>query len=282
MPGLLYTPRMSLFSFLPGRPFFRALTIGVLFIAALIVVRIVNPFTIVNAGDRGVVLTWGAFNGRVLEPGLHFRMPVMQHVVHMNVQETAYNVDASDAYTTDGQSVQIRSSLLYTLDSARVGDIYQNLGLNYELKIIRPFLEEAVKTEVARFAAIQIPTNRPEIAAAIEKTMRETLAKHDIIVTKYTLVNEDFSESYEKAISDKQVREQEAQTAEFQTKIAEQQKQQKILEAQAQAESIRIQAEALAKNRDLVQLKAVEKWDGHLPQQMIPGSTLPFIQLNAQ
>jgi len=29
-------------------------------------------------------------------------------------------------------------------------------------------------------------------------------------------------------------------------------------------------------------LQAVEKWDGKLPTQMIPGSTLPFINLAPQ
>jgi prohibitin 2 len=31
--------------------------------------------------------------------------------------------------------------------------------------------------------------------------------------------------------------------------------------------------------KDYVQLKAIEKWDGHLPMQMVPGSTVPFIDL---
>lgn len=39
---------------------------------------------------------------------------------------------------------------------------------------------------------------------------------------------------------------------------------------------------ALRANSDLVQLQAVEKWDGKLPTQMIPGSTLPFINLAPQ
>ncbi len=36
---------------------------------------------------------------------------------------------------------------------------------------------------------------------------------------------------------------------------------------------------ALRANADLVQLQAVEKWDGKLPTTMVPGSALPFVNL---
>ncbi|HXS80783.1 MAG TPA: prohibitin family protein, partial [Gammaproteobacteria bacterium] len=38
-------------------------------------------------------------------------------------------------------------------------------------------------------------------------------------------------------------------------------------------------AEALRMNADLVQLQAVEKWDGKLPTTMVPSSALPFINV---
>ena len=48
-----------------------------------------------------------------------------------------------------------------------------------------------------------------------------------------------------------------------------------------EAEAIKIQAEAITQQggRDYVNLKAVEKWDGKLPTQMIPNATMPFINL---
>jgi hypothetical protein len=56
---------------------------------------------------------------------------------------------------------------------------------------------------------------------------------------------------------------------------------QTVATAKAQAESTRIQAQAIAQQggKDYVQMKAIEKWNGVLPAQMIPGSTVPFINL---
>jgi uncharacterized membrane protein YqiK len=56
------------------------------------------------------------------------------------------------------------------------------------------------------------------------------------------------------------------------------------VEATAEAEAIKIQAEAIQQQggASYVNLKAVEKWDGHLPAQMIPGGALPFLNLQTQ
>jgi hypothetical protein len=51
-----------------------------------------------------------------------------------------------------------------------------------------------------------------------------------------------------------------------------------------EAEQRIAQAQAITQQggRDYVNLKAIEKWDGKLPQQMIPGSAVPFINVNPE
>ena len=51
------------------------------------------------------------------------------------------------------------------------------------------------------------------------------------------------------------------------------------LRGEAEGAAIRARAEALRSNADLVQLQAVEKWDGKLPTTMVPSTALPFIDL---
>ncbi|MCF5040069.1 hypothetical protein GIW79_06335 [Pseudomonas sp. PA-7-1E] len=50
-----------------------------------------------------------------------------------------------------------------------------------------------------------------------------------------------------------------------------------ILKAQGEAESLNIRGEALRKNPGVVELNAIEKWDGKLPVYMTSGSATPFI-----
>jgi regulator of protease activity HflC (stomatin/prohibitin superfamily) len=50
-----------------------AMVIGVF---ALIVLFTINPMVIVGAGQRGVVLKWGAVQNRILSPGINWVMPI--------------------------------------------------------------------------------------------------------------------------------------------------------------------------------------------------------------
>lgn len=49
------------------------------------------------------------------------------------------------------------------------------------------------------------------------------------------------------------------------------------LKAQAEADAIAIKAKALRDNPDIIQLNAIEKWNGVLPVYMTEGATTPFI-----
>lgn len=53
----------------------------------------------------------------------------------------------------------------------------------------------------------------------------------------------------------------------------------RLLRAKAEAEAIAIKAKALRDNPDIIQLNAIEKWDGKLPIYMADGAVMPFVQV---
>lgn len=258
-------------------------TLG-LVIAILVAIIIINPFTVVQAGERGVVLTWGAYNGRTLEPGLHVLIPVAQSVVRMNVRTEKLQIDESAAYSHDLQNVQISSVVNYNLDPNQVGNIYQQYGHDYEEKILYPNLEAAIKQTIAKYSAEEILSKRGDVQSEIETTFRQSVPAA-FTITKYALVNETFSEAYELAIEAKQVAQQNAEKAENELKKAKIDAESRVAQAQAEAEAIRLQSEAANNDKYVnlkaldIQLEAIKKWDGRLPTQMVPGSALPFINL---
>jgi regulator of protease activity HflC (stomatin/prohibitin superfamily) len=50
----------------------------------------------------------------------------------------------------------------------------------------------------------------------------------------------------------------------------------------AEAGAIKAKSEALRESPNLVQLTATEKWNGVLPTTMVPGSSVPFVNVSAQ
>lgn len=248
--------------------------------ACLLLVLILNPFVTIDAGQRGVVLTWGAFNGDILNPGLHLRIPIAQSVVKMDVQTQKLEIESSTAYSHDLQNVNIHSVVNYNLDPKEVGAIYQQYGLSAEARILEPNLEAAVKQTIAKYSAEEILSKRGEVTNEIETTFRQSIP-NTFVVTKYALVNETFSDAFETAIEQKQIAKQNAEKADNDLKRIKIEAEQRVAQATAEAEAIKIQAAAIQQQggASYVNLKAVEKWDGHLPQQMIPGGALPFLNL---
>ena len=51
------------------------------------------------------------------------------------------------------------------------------------------------------------------------------------------------------------------------------------LKGLAEAESIRARGEALRQNPQVVNLTTAQRWDGKLPDTMIPGGTVPFVEV---
>ncbi|MEN9557730.1 MAG: hypothetical protein RL141_99 [Candidatus Parcubacteria bacterium] len=241
---------------------------------------IVNPLVIIAAGERGVVLTWGAVNDTPLESGIHWRMPIAQTVRKIDVRIQKDEVQASAA-SKDLQTVKATVALNYHLDPALVAFLYKEVGIGYAEKVISPAIQEAVKAATAQYTAEELITKRETVKETIRASLAERLKGHHILVDDFSVINFDFSESFNESIEAKVTAEQNALAAKNKLEQVKFEAEQRVTQAKAEAEAIKIQAEAITQQggQSYVDLQAIEKWNGVLPSQMIPNATLPFINL---
>lgn len=254
---------------------------GIATAVVLIALVALSPLTTIQAGHRGVVLNWGAVSGKVLNEGLHFRIPVVQKIVKFNVQTVKMEVQAS-AYSKDIQTVEAIMALNYHVNPEGVNTLYQTIGKDYESRIISPAVQESVKAATAKYTAQELVEKRAAVKDEIKASLISRLSIENITVDEVSIVNFDFSDEYETAVEGKQKAQQDALKAENDLKRVKFEAEQRVAQATAEAEAIRIQAQAITQQggANYVQLKAVEKWDGQLPTQFVPGSSVPFLQLN--
>lgn len=238
-----------------------------------------GSWTIVRAGERGVVLRLGDLN-RVMEPGLNFKLPYIDKVVKLEVRTTKQETEASAA-SNDLQVVTSNVAVQYNLIPENVGTLYEEFGKKYRSRVIDPAIQDAIKAITAKFTAEELITKREIVSDEMETLLATRLLEAHIRVSNVDIVNFDFSTSFNSAIEAKVTAEQKALEAENKLKQVEFEAAQRVATAEAEAEAIRIQAQAINSQggRDFVQLKAIEKWDGILPTQFVPGSTIPFINL---
>ncbi len=247
-------------------------------------ILILRSFVVISAGERGVVLTWGAISGDVMKEGLHFRIPFAQRIEKINVATRKLESTNSQAYSKDLQVVTIHSALNWNADPTAANEIYRDLrgGSDVlESKIVGPNLEVAIKQIVAKYTAEELLVYRQKIQGEIYDTVKATVAPNHAIVTNYAMIDESFSDAYEQAIERKQIAEQDALTAKNKLEQVKFEADQRVAQAEAEAKAIKIQAEAIQQQggENYVQLKAVEKWNGVLPTYSTAGAPLPFLNV---
>lgn len=254
---------------------------GIMWLVLFFVVVGSFPLGTVGAGERGIRLRFNAPTGEVLQQGLYFRIPFVERVVKMDVQTQKAEANAV-AYSRDLQTVDAKIALNYHLNTEQVKDLYVEIGRDYEDRIISPAIQEAVKAAASKFSAQELIEQRPLVKDAITLELKQRLQGRYISVDEFSIINFDFSDAYEDAIEGKQVAQQTALAEKNKLETVKFQAEQRIATAKAEAEAIRIQAEAITQQggAEYVRLKATEKWDGKLPQQFVPGSAIPFLNLN--
>jgi len=237
-----------------------------------------NSVGTISAGERGILFQFGAVQ-RVLGEGLYFKIPFIQGVKSMDITVQKNEVEASAA-SKDLQVVSAVIALNYRLDPDNVGKLWQEVGKNYDSKILDPAIQEAVKASTAKFTAEELITKRELVKEDMKSNIIERVAGKNIIIDTVNIVNFDFSPEFNRAIEAKVTAEQSALAAKNKLEQVKFEAEQRVSQAKGEAEAIRIQVEAINKQggEAYVGLKAIEKWNGVLPEYML-GETMPFINI---
>ena len=242
---------------------YRGVITGVVVMAAFL---ILNPFVIIPAGHRGIVLRFSAIE-RVMQEGLGMKIPLIESVRKVEVRTVKFQVEA-DAASKDIQMVRSEIALNYHLDPKCVDKLYNEVGTEYESKIIVPAIQETVKAVMARFVAQDLIEKRELVSEGIRELLTAKLNNWNIISDAFSIMNFTFSPEFEKAVEAKQVAQQQALEQKNVLEKIKYEAEQTVETARASATAIRISAEAISKQggKDYVALQWIAKWDGSVPQ----------------
>jgi len=271
-----YRAKEAMQSAMKKGPMRLALIIG----AILVFFMFLNPWVQIGAGERGVVLNFGAVQKDVLEEGLHFRVPIMQEIVRMDVKVQKAETAAAAA-SADLQDVSSTVAINYHIIPDKANIVYQSIGIHFKERIIDPAVLEVVKAVTAKYTAEELITKRPAVSDAMKLSLTERLLAHNMAVDAFSIVGFSFSKIFMEAIESKQTAEQLALKAKRDLDRIKIEAEQTITAARAEAESLRLQRANISP--DLIELrkieanlKAIDKWNGILPQ-VTGGGAVPFI-----
>ena len=252
-------------------------------IALLVLVVLGGSMGTVGAGQQGVLLRWGAVTGEIKDEGLYFKVPFMHQVVLMSTQIQKYTATASSS-SKDLQEVSTEVTLNFQLDATQVGEIYRTMRRQYESRIIQPYIQEAVKSVTANYDAEELITQRPTVKSELQAFVTERLAPLGMNVVELSITDFQFSAAFQQAIEAKVTAVQQALEAENALARVEFEAEQEIAKARAEAEGLRLQKQQITSQllelRQIeVQGRAVEKWNGVMPQVVTSGRPVPMLDV---
>lgn len=257
----------------------------------------------IDEGTRGVVLRNGKVVGTA-EPGLGFKFPIIDKVNEVSVQTQARIYEKVLAYSRDQQTADLNISVNFRVLPDQVESAYAEFGGEESLitRILDRQVPDNVKTVFGRFNAATSIQERGRLSGEINDAIKKAVEGSPIVVESVQIENIDFSAAYEASIEQRMLAEVEVQKVQQNAEREKVQAEIKVIQAKAEADAqlakakaeaegiellgraeakaIEVKAQALSRNPGLVSLVSAEKWDGKLPDTMVPGGAVPFVNVN--
>lgn len=268
-------------------------------IGLFILLLLMLSYYTINEGERGILLRYGKIV-KVAEPGLGFKIPFIEQVEKVSTRNQAVVYQGLQAYSRDQQPAKMTVSVSFHVPPSEAGAVYTNYNTIEALKerlIVRQ-LPTQLENVFGQYTAISAVQDRTRLVQDLQNAMIKAIIG-PVTIDSVQIENIDFSDAYEKSIEDRMkaevaiaTRKQNLETEKIQAQIAVTQAQAEAesklaaakaeaetirLKGAAEAEAIRLRGEALRDNPGLVDLTTADRWDGKLPETMIPGGTVPFI-----
>jgi len=253
----------------------------------------------VPTGYTGVLLTWGEATA-TLSPGFHWIMPIGQEIFLMNSQVHKTEAMESSA-SQDLQEVTTSIAVNFELDESHILDIYRELRSDYEDRVVKPQIQEALKSATSKYIATALITQRESVQETFMNILREKLSQYHINILSVSVTNFQFSATFNAAIEAKVTAEQKALEAQNYLRQVEYEAQQQIIKANAEAnatitlaqanatktiitanataESIRLVNSELANSQQYLDYLEIMQWNGELPYYYGGTGNLPIFTI---
>jgi len=184
------------------------LRVVVIVVSIVLIIGLFTSGLVVDAGNVGVVTTFGKVEEGVLYPGFYLRVPFVQQIHQIDVRVQPHPFKEIDAASQEQQSVKLTGMLNYSLAPERANELFQRVGLDFASKVIDPAFSDYIKEVVPKFPVTEILQRRDEIRQQTKERLAANLGQYGIIVLDVYISDIAFSPEYQAAIEQKQTAQQ--------------------------------------------------------------------------
>jgi regulator of protease activity HflC (stomatin/prohibitin superfamily) len=231
----------------------------------------------VPEGHAGVEKEWGAVTGTTLDPGAHWKVPVMTTVQAVETRPRTYTMsatqgegeksraDAITVKTVNGSSVDVDVTIRYRINPSEVDTFVEdwNREGQMEERLIRPTIRTVLRDEASSLQttgndAIYTQTGRAALEEAALEALRREFADEPITLEAVQIRNIDLPDQIDQTLDQKEQAKQQVQVELEKVRQEEARAEQKVVQAEADAEAIEIRGEALRENQVVLRQRYIE------------------------
>ena len=225
-------------------------------VAFFLLIVLLSSYTQIQFGTVGMVTRFGRITGRIMDPGLNWKAPVVDRVVVYRTQEMVYmteeqpgDVDRrsgtyedypTDTTTADGQQITVKYSVRFRIDPAKITQIAREMGSEEQVvdKVVKFHTRILARNIPKEYAALDLYTgNIQKVQTEFENQLRPLLSEKGVILEAFGLRGIDFQEAYVQAIEQKQIEAENVTTERNRAEQAKWRAQSAIEEAKGQAQA---------------------------------------------
>ena len=166
---------------------------------------------IVDGGERA--LKYDKLRGvgdKVYGEGMHFYIPFFQEPRIFEIR-TRPQLIHSTTGTRDMQTVELSLRILFHPEESGLKNILDNIGADYDQRIIPSIGNEVLKSVVAQYNADQLLTQREKVSLEIREILAKRAKEFDINLDDVSITHLQFSKDFAQSIERKQVAQQDAE-----------------------------------------------------------------------
>jgi regulator of protease activity HflC (stomatin/prohibitin superfamily) len=277
------------------------LIVGLIAIASLVLIA--SSYSVISPGYTGVIFNLWTGSLRTVPQGIAWRFPFVTQVQSYPTALRTYTMvkrsgegssegdDSIDLPTREGQHITQDISVTFNTSedlAAQVFKAFRGADISdIEATFIRRTIITVAQNTAGQMSLSEvISAKRNDLQDNIQKNLSVELEKMGFHLDKVNLGASHLPQSLEKQMQEKMAAQQQAQQAEYELQKQQMLAKAEVAKAEGEAQSILVRAKAQAEanrllqstlSQNLIQSKAIDKWDGTLPQ--VSGGATPFINL---
>jgi len=236
-------------------------------------VLVIASVRVVPVGHALVIFNTITRSFRLSPQGVTLVWPLISQTQQYDLRRLEYTMSATTGEgrraavddslwspTQEGLQVGIDITVWHHLDPARVTQIHQKIGPDYEEKIIRPAVRSVIRLVISEYPVMDVySAKRAAIQDEINVKLKALVEKDGFVIDEVVLRDVRFTDQFTKAIEAKQIAQQAAEQMKYVLEKESREAERKVIEASGRAKAIETINEALRQNPNYIRYLYVDK-----------------------